>query len=64
VEQRTTIQIPRPLVARLKKAATKDQTYADIITEALRALERQRMQDLHWQIAKDVMSGKEPYRVL
>lgn len=64
VDERTTLQVPRPLLAKIRKAGHKGQTYAEIIEEALRALERQRMEELHWQIAQDVMAGKAPYRVL
>jgi len=52
------------MLKRIRDAGRKGQTYADVIEEALRALERQRMEDLHWQVAQEVMSGKSAYRVL
>lgn len=64
MEERTTLQVPRPLLAKIRKAGHKGQTYADIIEDALKALDRQRMEEMHWQVAQEVMAGKQPYRTL
>lgn len=64
MEERTTLQVPRPLLAKLRKAGTKGQTYAEIITEALGALARQRFLDTQYQIYLDAKAGIEPTRRL
>lgn len=65
MEQRTTIQLPRPLVDRLKRAKGKGETYADLIDDALKALaERRTFLDEQMRLAEDVLAGKSPYRVL
>lgn len=65
MEERTTIQLPRPLVAKLREARNKGETYADVIDEALVALrERRRFIRRQIRIAEAARSGKEPYRVL
>ncbi len=61
VHQRTTLQVPRPLLARLKSAGRKGQTYAEVIEEALVALKRQRFFDEQYRIYQDMKSGKEPW---
>lgn len=65
MEDRTTIQLPRPLVAKLRKAREKGETYADVIEEALVALaERRRFIREQVRIADAARSGREPYTVL
>lgn len=65
MEERTTIQLPRPLVAKLRRARAKGETYADVIGEALVALaERRAFIKEQVRRAEAVMSGKAPYRVL
>ncbi|MHB8632742.1 MAG: hypothetical protein ACYDBQ_02065 [Thermoplasmatota archaeon] len=65
MEDRTTIQLPRPLVARLRKARAKGETYADLIGEALLALgERRAFIKEQVRRAEAVMAGRAPYRIL
>jgi hypothetical protein len=64
MEERTTLQVPRPLLAKIKKAGHKGQTYAEIITEALEALERQRFLDAQFEIYKEMKAGREPFRMM
>lgn len=61
MEQRTTLQVPRPLLAKIKGAGKKGQTYADVIEEALHALERQRFFDAQYRVYQDMKAGKEPW---
>ncbi|MGQ0535452.1 MAG: hypothetical protein ACT4PT_05220 [Methanobacteriota archaeon] len=61
MEERTTLQLPRPLLAKIKGAGRKGQTYAQIINEALEALERQRFFDQQYRIYLDMKAGKEPW---
>lgn len=61
MEERTTLQLPRPLLAKIKGAGRKGQTYAEVIEEALAALERQRFFDQQYQIYMDMKAGKEPW---
>ena len=61
MDERTTIQLPRPLVAKLRKARGKGETYADVIQEALVALaERRAFSKEQVRRAEAVMSGKAP----
>ena len=60
MEERTTLQVPRPLLARLRKAGHKGQTYAQVIEEALDALHRQRFLDAQYQVYLDAKEGREP----
>lgn len=61
MEQRTTLQVPRPLLAKIRKAGKKGQTYAEVIAEALRALARQRQFEEQYQVYLDMKAGKEPW---
>jgi hypothetical protein len=61
MDQRTTVQVPRPLLAKIKSAGKKGQTYAEVIEEALAALERQRFFDAQYQVFQDMKAGKEPW---
>jgi hypothetical protein len=61
MDQRTTVQVPRPLLAKIKSAGKKGQTYAEVIEEALAALERQRFFDAQYQMFQDMKAGKEPW---
>ena len=65
VQERTTLQLPRALLARMRAAKQPGETYAELIDEALVAL-RQRRRFIKEQIrrAEAVMAGQEPYRVL
>lgn len=62
MDERTTLQVPRPLLARIKKVGHKGQTYAEIIDEALKALQRQRFLDAQYQTFLDMKEGREPFR--
>lgn len=64
MDERTTLQVPRPLLAKIRKAGHKGQTYADIIEDALKALQRERIWDEHYQIFLDMKEGREPFRAL
>lgn len=64
MEDRTTLQVPRPLLAKIKRAGHKGQTYAEIIDEALRALQRQRLLDAQYQVYLDMKAGREPFRLV
>jgi len=61
MEQRTTLQVPKPLLAKIKGAGKKGQTYAEVIEEALEALKRQRFFAEQYQVYLDMKSGKEPW---
>jgi hypothetical protein len=61
MDQRTTVQVPRPLLAKIKSAGKKGQTYAEVIEEALAALERQRFFDAQYQMFQDMKAGTEPW---
>lgn len=64
VEERTTLQVPRPLLAKIRKAGHKGQTYADIIEEALKALHRERLWQEHYEVVMAMKEGREPFRML
>jgi hypothetical protein len=64
VKERTTLQVPRPLLAKLRQAGRKGQTYADVIEEALEALARQRFLQAQYEHYLDAKAGKEPARPL
>lgn len=64
MEERTTLQVPRPLLAKLKKVGHKGQTYAEVITEALKALERQRFLDAQYTVFQAMKAGREPFRMI
>lgn len=61
MEERTTLQLPRPLLAKIKGAGRKGQTYAQVIEEALAALKSQRFFDQQYQTYLDMKAGKEPW---
>ena len=48
------MQVPRPLLGRIKKVGHKGQTYAEIIDEALLALRRQRLLDEQYRVYLDM----------
>ena len=64
MEQRTTVQIPKPLLARIKKARHGGQTYSQVIDEALTALQRERFLDEQHRIFIAMKEGREPYVTL
>ena len=61
MEQRTTLQVPKPLLAKIKGAGKKGQTYAQVIEDALRALRQQRFFEEQYQLYLDMKAGKEPW---
>lgn len=61
MEQRTTLQVPKPLLAKIREAGKKGQTYAEVIEDALRALLRQRAFEAQYQVYQDMKAGKEPW---
>ncbi len=65
VEDRTTLQLPKSLLERLRRAREPGETYAALLDEALAAL-RERRRFIREQVrrAQAVMDGKEPYWVL
>ena len=65
MEERTTLQLPRSLLLKLRRARAPGETYAGLLDEALVALrERRRFVKEQVRRAEAVMDGKEPYRVL
>lgn len=64
MKDRTTLQVPRPLLAKIQKAGHKGQTYAEIIEEALQALKRQRFLDAQYEMYLEMKAGREPFRML
>ncbi len=65
MKERTTIQLPRPLVDKLRKARARGETYADVIGEALVALkDRRRFINEQIRIAEAARAGREPYSVI
>lgn len=65
MEDRTTLQLPKSLLARLRRAREPGETYASLLDEALVALrERRRFIKEQVRRAEAVMDGKEPYWVL
>lgn len=65
MEARTTLQLPKSLLEKLRRAREPGETYAGLLDEALVALkERRRFIREQVRRAEAVMDGKEPYRVL
>lgn len=65
MEDRTTLQLPKSLLAKLRRAREPGETYAHLLDEALVALrERRRFVKEQVRRAEAVMDGKEPYWVL
>jgi hypothetical protein len=65
MDDRTTLQLPRPLLAKLRRARAPGQTYAHLLEEALVALNaRRRFVNEQVRRAQAVLDGKEAYMVL
>lgn len=65
MKDRTTLQLPKSLLERLRLAREPGETYAGLLDEALVALrERRRFIKEQVRRAQAVMDGKEPYWVL
>jgi len=60
MKERTTLQITRPLLRKIRDAGRKGDTYADVIDRALAALREREFLDRQYETYLSMKAGKVP----